>query len=207
MYYLSKGLCKSNITHLYLKSNKIVFDGIIYLSRVLPLTNLIVLNLFENRLGNSGINILSKYIPNCHTLRELGLSRTNIFSEGFVILCSILPSTKITTLLIAQNFITQYDIEHVLLPVLPKTFITKISWHGNMVEHHIQNKIQSEIKKMLLKNLKKQKNHNNSFQFKLFLIMLNIQMTRNDHFKNNIVLETLCNPDISYCIEDFLKIS
>ena len=206
MYYLSKALSQSKITHLYLNSNRIVLDGIVYLSRVLPLTNLVVLNLYGNRLGNSGISILSKYIPKCRTLRELGLSRTNIFSEGFKVLCYILPYTRITTLFVAQNFITQTDVEHVLVPILPKTFITKISWYGNMIEYHVQNEIHSGIKNILLENVKKQKNHNNCFQFKLFLIMLNKQMKRNKHFENNIVLTTLCDYDLSFCIEEFLKI-
>lgn len=205
MYHLSKVMVHSKITHLNLHSNHIVSDGVIYLSRVLPLTNLIVLNLHGNRLGNHGIEILSQYIPKCQSIRELGLSRTNIFSEGFYTLCYTLPQTKITKLNVADNFITQKDIENVLIPILPKTFITKILWFRNMTGHHIQTEIHSIIKDILSKNLKKQNNHNNTFQFKLFIKMLHRQFDKKKHFENNSTISTLCDSNLFYCIESFLK--
>lgn len=202
MFYLSRYLKeKKSIKRLHLNSNRFYFDGVNHLSIAIPDSNLISLNLYGNRIGNCGIEILLKHIPQCKSLRELGLSKTYISSNGFRKLCLALPNMRLTSLSIADNFISEKDIQENLLTMLPLTFISKLSWFSILISFSSRIELQKNLNKILQLNWKKQKNHNNSFQYDLFLIQLNQKFNR---VSDNALADVFGCFELSSYIKSFL---
>lgn len=205
IFYLSQYLKqKKSLQKLILSSNRFYFDGVNHLSIAIPDSNLISLNLYGNRIGNSGIDILLKHIPQCKSLRELGLSKTCISSNGFRKLCLALPKMRLTSLSIADNFIREKDIQNYLLTKLPLTFISKLSWFTSLISFSRRIEIQKKLNNILQLNLKKQTNHNNSFQYELFLIQLDKKF---EGVSNNIITNVFGCFELSSYIKSFLLFS
>ena len=202
--YLSNALSrKRKVKSLHLNYNRFLLDGIIHLAKILPSSNLVTLNLYGNRIGNSGIEVISKYLPTSYTLRELGMSKTFMHSYGFYILCSVLPLSRLTSFYVAENYLVEEDMKLFFFPVLPKTYISKLSWFSNLISYSRRIHLQNEINCILKNNLKKQKNHNNTFHLNLFLIQLEKQYDKMT-FEENIICHTLNNYDLSNYIKSFL---
>ena len=205
IYYLSKNLQrKKSLQKLHLYSNRFFFDGVFHLFIALPKMSLVTLNLYGNRLGNSGMNLLIDHIGECDSLRELGLSRTSIYSQGLQDLCLVLPQLKLTSLYIANNFIDENDVQNYLLPSLPKTYISNLSWYSNFLSYADRVEIQTRVNKILERNLIKQKNHNSTIYFDFFLLQLDRNYQKN---QTSIACNVFGMFDLSNYIRSFLLIA